>query len=459
MNPESIRFRLTAWYAAILAATLAVLGAGVWFALRDSINDTADKELRLRLQAMRAYLERQAAEPGNTAEQLREHAALAPGTQFRLADSSGRWLYQSPGTEAWGDASANPDRLPKRGKAETLVQNRKPVRILSATASSGLVQIGMPLDEFQEMLDAFTWTVLLGSPVVLILASAGGYWMSRRALAPVDKITRTATEIEAQNLSKRLPITGTGDELDYLSSTLNAMLARLEDSFRRITQFTADASHELRTPVAIIRTTAEVARRRSRTEKEYAEALDRILAECERTTTLVEVLMQLARADEAGEETVAGPVRLDDVVRTACADARQMAVDGGLTLTVGEVVDCTVFGDSAAIRRLLIVLLDNAIKYASPAGGIWVDLRLCRWRDRAAARLEVRDNGIGIAAEDLPHVFERFYRTSKDRSRTIDGVGLGLSIAKSIAEHHFGQIEMESEAGKGSKVRVFLPTT
>jgi signal transduction histidine kinase len=127
-------------------------------------------------------------------------------------------------------------------------------------------------------------------------------------------------------------------------------------------------------------------------------------------------------------------------------------------LTVGEVDDCTVFGDSAAIRRLLIVLLDNAIKYASPAGGIRVDLRLCRWRDRAAARLEVRDNGIGIAAEDLPHVFERFYRASKDRSRRIDGVGLGLSIAKSIAERHRGQIEMESESGKGSTVRVFLLT-
>ena len=295
--------------------------------------------------------------------------------------------------------------------------------------------------------------------MVLILASAGGYWMSRRALAPVDKITRTAMEIEVQNLSKRLPITGTGDELDHLSSTLNAMLARLEDSFRRITQFTADASHELRTPVAIIRTTAEVARRRPRTEKEYAEALDRILAESERTTTLVEDLMNLARADEAGEETVAEPVRLDDVVRTACADAGQMAVDGGLTLIHGEVDDCTVFGDSAAIRRLLIVLLDNAIKYARPAGGIWVDLRLCRWRDRAAVRLEVRDNGIGIGAEDLPHVFERFYRASKDRSRRIDGVGLGLSIAKSIVERHRGQIEMESEAGKGSTVRVFLPTT
>jgi heavy metal sensor kinase len=459
VNRASIRFRLTAWYAAILAATLAVVGAGVWFALHDSIDDTADKELRLRLQAMRTYLARQVAERGDTAEELREDAALAPGTQFRFADSTRRWLYQSPGTEAWGGIPANLDRLPKRGKAQTIVQNRKPIRVLSAIAPSGVVQIGMPLDEFQEMLDAFTWTTLLGSPVVLLLASVGGYWMSRRALAPVDKITRTATEIEAQNLSKRLPLTGTGDELDYLSSTLNAMLARLEDSFRRIMQFTADASHELRTPVAIIRTTAEVARRRPRAEKEYAEALDRILAESERTTALLEDLMQLARADEAGEETVREPIRLDDVVRTACADAGEMAGGAGLTLTAGDVEPCTVLGDSAAIRRLLIVLLDNAIKYSKPAGGIWIDLRICRWHDRAAARLEVRDDGIGIAAEDLPHVFERFYRASKDRSRRIDGVGLGLSIAKSIAERHRGQIEMKSEAGQGSTVRVFLPTT
>lgn len=133
-------------------------------------------------------------------------------------------------------------RLPKRGRFETLA-HRKPVRILSAAIPFGVVQIGIPVDEFAEMLSGFTWTALLASPLLLILASAGGYWMSRRALAPVERIARTAADIEAQNLSKRLLIRGTGDELDQLSATLNAMFARLEDSFRRITQFTADASH------------------------------------------------------------------------------------------------------------------------------------------------------------------------------------------------------------------------
>ena len=315
----------------------------------------------------------------------------------------------------------------------------------------------MSLDEFQEMLDAFTWTVWLGIPVVLLFASAGGYWMSVRALSPVEKIARTAAVIEAQNLSKRLPILGAGDELDHLSATLNAMLGRLEDSFRRITQFTADASHELRTPVAIIRTTAEVARRRPRTEKEYADVLDRILAEAERTTTLVDDLMLLARADESDDLGPSESIALDRLARETCEGARQMAMDAGLTLTVREIEACTVRGDVGALRRLLIVLLDNAIKYSNPGGEISVQLQVCRWRDRNAVRLQVRDNGIGISADDLPHVFERFYRASKDRSRRIDGVGLGLSIAKSIVDRHRGEIRMESEPGKGSTVQVFLP--
>ncbi len=268
MNRRSIRFRLTAWYAAILAVTFAVGGIGVWLALRDSINDTADKELRSRLQAMRVFLQRQGGDAGTPLDDLAEDAALAPsGTRFRVANANGTWLYQSPGTQTWGEVLPDASRLPKRGRTVTVSQNGKPVRVLSAAIPSGMVQIGIPLDEFAEMLDQFTWTAMLASPLLLILASGGGYWMSRSALAPVERIARTAGEIEAQNLSERLPVRGTNDELDELSGTLNAMFARLEQSFQRITQFTADASHELRTPVAIIRTTAEVIRRKSRTER------------------------------------------------------------------------------------------------------------------------------------------------------------------------------------------------
>jgi heavy metal sensor kinase len=307
------------------------------------------------------------------------------------------------------------------------------------------------------MLSGFTWTALLASPLLLILASAGGYWMSRRALAPVERIARTAADIEAKNLSKRLLLRGTGDELDQLSATLNAMFARLEDSFCRITQFTADASHELRTPVAIIRTTAEVIRRKPRSEKEYAEALDRILAESERTTELVEDLMLLARADANVEDLAMEPVGLAELAQAAYAEARVLAEAAGITLTNGGLSQCTVSGDDRGLRRLLLILLDNAIKYSKPGGEVQLYLGLCQRGDRRTAVLEVRDQGIGIASEDLPHIFERFYRASKDRSRKVDGVGLGLSIAESIARRHGGEIQVESSPGVGSTARVLLP--
>jgi heavy metal sensor kinase len=458
VNRRSIRFRLTAWYAAILAVTFAAVGVGVWLAIRDSIDDTVDKDLRFRLQAMRTFLQQQASGSDAPMDDLLENAALAQaGTRFRIANG-GRWLYRSPGTEGWDAAPPDPAGLPKRGRIVTAVQKGKPIRILSATAPLGVIQIGIPIDEFTEMLNAFTWTALLASPVLLILASAGGYWMSRRALDPVERIARTAGEIEAQNLSERLPIRGTGDELDHLSATLNAMLARLEDSFRRITQFTADASHELRTPVAIIRTTAEVIRRKPRSEREYAEALDRILAESERTTELIEDLMLLARADSNTEDVVLEPVALAELAQSACADARVLAEAGGVILKHGELRPCTVSGEYRALRRLLLILLDNAIKYSKPGSEVQLQLGLCQRRGRQTALLEVRDNGIGISAADLPHIFERFYRASKDRSRKIEGVGLGLSIARSIALRHGAEIDVESKPGVGSTARVFLPT-
>ena len=229
MNRASIRFRLTAWYAGILAITFAVAGIGVWLALRDSINDTIDKDLRSRLTAMRTLLDRQTREPGEAADDLLEDAALMPaGARFRLADSQGRWLFQSPGTESWQTETIEASRLPTRGRIETAYQNGKPVRVLSARVPPGVIQIGVPLDEFSEMLEAFTWTAVFASPLLLLIASAGGYWMSRRALAPVEQIARAASEIEAQHLSNRLPVRGTGDELDHLSATLNGMLVRLE---------------------------------------------------------------------------------------------------------------------------------------------------------------------------------------------------------------------------------------
>jgi heavy metal sensor kinase len=459
MKRRSIRFRLTALYSAILAAMLALIGIGVWLALRGSIHDTVDKELRSRLQATREFLTREKRDDGWTAaiKELAENAAVTPaGTHFRIADPHGRWLYQSRGTESWGTAPAIAD-LPQRGKTSIVIENGRPMRILSARVPPGLLQIGIRLDEFDEMLNGFTWTAVLASPILLLLASACGYWMSRRALAPVEQIALTASQIQAQKLSARLPLRHTGDELDHLSEVLNGMLGRLEGSFRRITQFTADASHELRTPVAIIRTTAEIARRRPRSEHEYTEALDRILAESERTTELIEDLLLLARADGQSRSCLFEPVPLGEIISDATAEVRPLVESAGLVLKSDNTRQCVVSGDGSALRRLLLILLDNAVKYSRPGGEIQVRLELLQGPARRNAVLEVRDNGIGISSEDLPHIFERFYRASKDRSRKVPGVGLGLAIAQWIVTQHGGEIQAESRLGEGSIFRVVLP--
>jgi heavy metal sensor kinase len=456
VNRRSIRFRLTASYVGILAVTFAAVGIGVWLAMRSSVYETVDKELRGRLGVMREYLKREAANREDFVEDFAETAALAPaGTRFRIAGENGRWLYQAPGTEKWGPAP-DPKVLPVRGRFETVRQNRRPIRVLSAAVPAGVIQIGIPIDEFLEMLDGFTWTALIASPLLLIGASIGGYWMSRRALAPVEQIAQTAADIEARDLAKRLPLSGSGDELDHLSATLNGMFARLDHAFRRITQFTADASHELRTPAAIIRTTAEVTRRKPRTAAEYEAALDRILAESERTTALIEDLMLLARADSGVEEIAREPVPMVELVREACGGADALARAAGIQLSTCELKECTVQGDPAALRRVLLILLDNAIKYSKPGGSVEVRLDGPSG-SRSTAVLEVRDNGIGIGPEDLPHIFERFYRASKDRSRKVDGVGLGLSIAQSIAHQHGGELEINSTPGAGTTARLILP--
>jgi heavy metal sensor kinase len=334
-----------------------------------------------------------------------------------------------------------------------VVIDNMPLRWLTAPVRVGTVEMAAPLDEYYEMLDDLQWGAAIASPFLLLAACAGGYWMSGRALRPVREITRAAERIEARNLSDRLPLSGTGDELDRLSATLNGMFGRLEESFRRVTQFTADASHELRTPVAVIRATAEVARGKPRSEPEYAQALDRILAESERITRLIEDLMLLARADAGADGISLAPMDLARVVEEACREARVLAEAAGLRLTLAGTAAAAVRGDEHALHRLTAILLDNAVKYTPRGGEVTVRLRA----EAGMAVVEVRDTGIGIAGEDLPHIFERFYRASKDRSRATGGTGLGLAIARWIAERHAGEIAVESRPGAGSVFALRIP--
>jgi heavy metal sensor kinase len=331
-------------------------------------------------------------------------------------------------------------------------------RILSeqveADGKTYQVQVAVLTQRFDQAQDLFVWILAVAAPVFLVLAGLGGYWISRRALSPVDEITNAARTIGAQNLTDRLAVPTTGDELERLANTLNGMLGRLEAAFKRITQFTGDASHELRTPVSVIRTSAELTLRKPRSEKEYQEALGQILTEAERTSQMIEQLLDLARADSGPAALAKTATNVSEPFHEACRQVQVLAESKQLKFIESvEPQSLWIQGDAPSLERLFLILLDNAVKY-TPIGGS-VQARLAA--DNGFVVAEVKDTGIGMTAEDIPHVFDRFYRADRARSRETGGSGLGLAIGRWIAEAHGGEIRVQSEPTKGSSFQIRLP--
>jgi heavy metal sensor kinase len=456
MNSVPIRLRLTGWYFIVLAVILSLFGLTAYLAMRNSVYQTVDEELRDRADGVRRLIERASAYgPEDLHNELREHSELQAGALLQVSDQQGNWVYRSSSISFY--------EIPRPTKASNApslyLAGDVPVRVLNtevqAANQSFVVQVAAPLDEFYGALRRFETVLLVSIPVFFLSAAAGGYWMSARALEPVDQITRTARTISARSLSNRLEVPQTHDELQRLSETLNGMLERLEAAFRQITQFTADASHELRTPISLMRTGAEIALSKPRSAEEYREAFEEVYSELEKTSELVEKLMLLARADYGAEVLKFATIDLAEIIRETCHQGR--------TLSESKQVDFReqipeeaiwVKGDRNALRRLFLILIDNAVKYTPPDGR--VEVAVLTGND-GSAWVAIRDTGIGIASEDLPHIFERFYRADKARSEESEGVGLGLSIGHWIVEAHAGEVEVESSPGSGSTFRVRLP--
>jgi heavy metal sensor kinase len=458
MKKLSIGMRLTLWYLAIFALAQIVFGAGMWFLLRHHLNDLVEDGLEDQIDDLRTLIQNQGSDPSFAQLQKEVSEAYSSehlGNYLQVADERGRLIYRSEFLEQHplGLAPLNRrrhvyadrwlDGHPFKFTAQTIV----------IAGHSYTVEMGVPSNDVVETLSRFRSYLLMFAPVALLIAAGGGYWLSRRALAPVDGLVRTARDISGTNLDSRLPKLTTGDELQRLSDTLNEMLERIETAFLRVTQFTADASHELRTPVSLIRTEAELALRRSRGEAEYQEALRSILLESERTTVLIEQLLALARADSGRETLHMEPVNLGDAIRQVVDGWNQVAEIRNLQFSCSAAQDSFVLGDAAALRRLLDLLLDNAFKYTPSPGTV----RLSLERKGENAVLLVQDSGTGISGEELSKIFERFYRADKARSRDPGGAGLGLAIAKWIVTQHRGSISVESDPGQGSAFRVELP--
>ncbi len=461
MRFRSIRVRLTAWYLAMLAAGLAVFGTGSWFAMRASAFHTIDEELEDRIRGVEKFMQIQIASlsPVEIRDEFREHSVLGPGGDLsQVCDEKGEWLYRSAALEDSQVAIRRPDQLGKEPIFEDLVVQTTPVRFATGRVVVNnqryAIQVAVPLSEFYEALHRFRIMLWLALPPLLIAAGAGGYWISRRALGPVDRITEAAESISIRNLADRLEVPNTSDELQRLSETLNRMLARLNSSVQRMSQFTADASHELRAPVSLIRTTAELAVQGGRTNGEYHEDMVQILAEAERTSRLIDSLLLLARAD-AGEDGLERELTdVSVILREAIDQGRKLAVEKGIELSATlDPQPVVVAGDAEALRRLFLILIDNSVKYNAEGGHV----RIALGTSNGQAICSVSDSGIGISKEDLNHIFDRFWRADKVRSRGMGGAGLGLSIARWIVDRHEGTIQVTSQPGKGSTFTVQLP--
>jgi heavy metal sensor kinase len=454
----TIRARLTALYFLVLAISFTGFFSICDYGFQRSITTAVNDASQRNLDTVTRVLERHISQ--GTTDLSRELTRISDlwesGAIFEVAGPDGRWIYRAPLF-----LSALPALKSLTGQGTSFqttnleaLQYRVARRQIVVDGSVYLVDAAVPTEPFDQALDNFRIIEKRFLPLLVILASLLGYWLSGRALAPVNQIMESAERVGGRNLSRRLEVPRAKDELRRLTEQLNAMLDRIEASVKRITQFTADASHDLRTPLALIRTNAELVLRRSRSESEYREALSRILATAEETTELIEQLLMLARADANVAQLKMEPTDLYQILHTAGQKARILALGKGLTFSNSVLPhSCVLSANQAALERLFLCVMDNAVKYTPPGGHVALVPSL----EDTQAIIEVRDTGIGIAEEDLPHVFERFYRADQARSRETRGSGLGLSIAKWIAECHNGSIELLSQPGHGTKVKIRLP--
>ena len=457
MRFSSIRFRLAAWYFVCFAVILALFALGAWMAMRSSVREAVDHDLRQRIQDVRQFTEQELdVGQAELLEELQEHSLLGlGGGLLQLSDGDGHVLFRSGRLKNTTLDLITPSPGDMNVRYASRLAERAPVRVASqwveVKGRRFLIQVAEPMHEFNESIERFAAGLLILAPFFLLLATAGGFWMSSRALAPVDRITKDARAISVTNLSARLEMPRARGELQRLTQTLNEMLDRIEAEVQRIVQFTADASHELRAPLTLIYTAAQFSLRRKRTREELLDAMRKIVRESERTSRLVDDLLLLARADSNTHELQLEPTDIASTGREASELASTLARAKNIHMSADIPREALlVTGSEQLLEQLWLILLDNAVKY-TPQGG---HIRFSMQAVNSHVEIKVADSGIGIAQADLPHVYDRFWRADKVRSRDAGGAGLGLSIARWIVDSHRGEIKIASQPGRGSEVTV-----
>ena len=450
----TIRTRLTLWFAALVAVILLILGAVVLIAASWGLQRAADQELASGIGGVTAFLHHKLDihQMTDLNDELREHSALLPRAKmFRVTTPDGTIVYQPEAMVVV------PRILPRSGemKKESFVMNGRSYRSVGQFAVVGpftfLIQVAVDQTQYRQLITGLAWILIFSVPLAGMLAAFGGHWMSGRALHPIHQITETTQSIDAKSLSRRLRLRGTNDELDRLCATINHMLDRIARSYESIAQFTADASHELRTPVTLIRSNAELLLMEPNNVPRVKRGLSDILAESTYMTGLITDLLTLARSGNEDASVPMDLLELNESVRAVLERARAQAAIRDISLEyalVGHVVPLR--GNQNLIERVLMILIDNAVRYSFPKGKIRVET----WATNERCGFVIRDNGIGIAPEDHERIFERFFRVDTARTPRDGGHGLGLALAKSLLTLHNATIHVQSQIGQGASFRV-----
>ncbi len=453
MRQLPIRIRLSLWFfAAFSIATMALLAVCLSMVHR-SIVELETNELHERVKSVQRFLE--ARPPDETlASQQRSFAVFDVthgGKWLQVIDQDGNWIYRSKHVADVYPHLALPQELSAERPSFQYAAGDRHVRGLiapiTANGRSYTVQTGLTLNKTMVILGDFRRQLMVLTPIVLVLAAAAGYFMSRKALSPVAAIAAEARRISDRNLGNRLPRLGTRDELADMSETLNQMLDRIEAGYRSVREFTANAAHELRTPVSLISAEAEISLAFQRTAEEYRDTCGHIQQEAVRMGKLIDTLLALTRADAGADHLYLEILDLNDLVREAGRKWALQMQKASMSFAVTDAPNpARILGDRPSLKRLLDILIDNAWRY-TPQGGV---ISVIVSRDDRQATLSVRDNGIGISLDDQPRIFERFYRAGRPRNGEHAGSGLGLALARWIAEKHQTSISLQSEPGDGS---------
>ncbi len=461
MNTRSLKFRLITWYAGWLTILFVIFGVFVYASLAHYLEMALREALVRRARQIADTVGRSSADATILAHEIQSHFAPEANSRFTRAIVNGVVTYTS-GSPADGSFDPATVPLPRRIEHEESYDRRTLpdgtvllIAAVSRTTGSKVVlaEEGYSVTPMQATLHAWVVALIVGLALLVLVAILGGALLVQRALHPVDRIISSAERISSRNLSERLHVPQTRDEFERLSTALNNMIRRLDEAFQQIQRFLADASHELRTPLTIIQGELEAIVVKMEMQRDVRDIAGSALEEVDRLKKIVEGLFALSRLDagEAQENCITF-----DLGALASSTADQMSLlveDKNISIACHCAEKVIVYGDRARLKQVLVNLLDNAIKY-TPAGG---NIKVRVTTHEGKALLEVSDNGVGIPDAALPHVFDRFFRVDKARSRELGGAGLGLSIVKSIVTAHHGQVVAESKEGQGTRFSVELP--